>query len=287
MPTITLAPLPLLSDMPVVPIESDYEKIVDSSGDGEIGIVNVDQNLAKSMEYENHTKLTSIRLQQQSSDDDTELYATVDKIRTVNNGTRIKTNATSTIGSNLRQDSILTSTTAPSSQPIPSASLHSTGFTITPEHLTSPPLPPPPLPPLPLQVYTDTIASTIANDHDNISTHRPYYEEVIVRESLQDRAQYSPIEEDQNQQEQQLNENYYSSVNSERETTTSSDIYAEIANSSESGIVYQNPQYHYYSRPSNDIGIGDDTSEHYATVIELSNTEEDCTGSCLYQDVDS
>ncbi|CAF4865266.1 unnamed protein product, partial [Rotaria sp. Silwood2] len=40
------------------------------------------------------------------------------------------------------------------------------------------------------------------------------------------------IEEEQRQQEQQFNENYYSSVNSEQGATTSSDLYAEIGNGS-------------------------------------------------------
>ncbi|CAF1171801.1 unnamed protein product [Rotaria sordida] len=276
-PTVTLAPLPLLSDMLVVSIESDYEKIIDSSGDGEIDIMNVDRNTTRSMEYGNHTKLTPIRLQQESFDDDTELYATVNRTRTTNDGIRIKTNATSTINAAvLRQDSLLMSTTAFSSQPIPSISSHLTGFTITSEHLPPPPPPPPPpLPPLPLQVYTNTTVNTITNDdNDYSSIRRPCYDEVIVRESLQDCAQHLRIEEEQNQQEQQINENYYSSVNSEQETTTSSDIYAEIANGSESSIVYQNSQYHYYSRPSNDPGIGDDSSGRYETVIELNNIEE-------------
>ncbi|CAF2754644.1 unnamed protein product [Rotaria sp. Silwood2] len=284
--TITIAPLPLLSDMPVVPIESVYEKIVDSSDDGEIGVMNVDRISTGSIEYGKQTKTTPIQLQKQIYDDDTELYATINKTRTPNNKIRIKTNATNTTDVTLRQVSLITSTTVSSSQPISSTNLHSTGFTITPEYLPSPSLPPP-LPPLPPQVHTDTTANTIANDHDNRSTRRPYYEEVIVRESLQDRAQYLQIEEEQRQQEQQFNENYYSSVNSEQGATTSSDLYAEIGNGSGSGIIYQNPQYHYYSRPTNDTGVDDDTSERYVTVIELNNLEEDCTASRIYQDVDS
>ncbi len=116
----------------------------------------------------------------------------------------------------------------------------------------------------------------IPNDHN--PSHRPHYDEVIMRECLQYRAQRLQMEE------QQLRENYYSSVNSE---PNSSDLYAEIANGSASGTVYQNPQYHYYSRPSNSSGIGDDLSERYATVIETNNTSEQPTTNLLYQEVDS
>ena len=42
------------------------------------------------------------------------------------------------------------------------------------------------------------------------------------------------------EEQQQLRENYYSSVNSERGTTTGSDLYAEIANGSASGTVHPN-----------------------------------------------
>ncbi|CAF5179051.1 unnamed protein product, partial [Rotaria magnacalcarata] len=95
---------------------------------------------------------------------------------------------------------------------------------------------------------------------------RPHYDEVITRESLQYRAQRLQMEE---QQQQQMRENYYSSVNSERGTTTGSDLYAEIANGSASGTVHQNQQAYYYTRPSaGGSGLGDDLSERYATVIE-------------------
>ncbi len=159
-------------------------------------------------------------------------------------------------------------------------SLHLPGIAITSEH--PPPLPPPHprLLPLPVQVHPDITVNGITNDH-NTSRHRPHYDEVIMRECLQYRAQRLQMEE------QQLRENYYSSVNSEPGTTNSSDLYAEIANGSASGTVYQNPQYHYYSRPSNGSGIGDDLSERYATVIETNNTSEQPTTNRIYQEVDS
>ena len=120
-----------------------------------------------------------------------------------------------------------------------------------PEH----PPPPPPLPPLPHhQVYTSVAVNSNINDITQ-SSRRPHYDEVITRESLQYRAQRLQLEE---QQQQQLRENYYSSVNSERGTTTGSELYAEIANGSASGTVHPTQQSHYYSRPSGGSGHGDD-----------------------------
>ncbi|CAF2757454.1 unnamed protein product [Rotaria sp. Silwood2] len=279
--TVTLAPLPLSSDVSTVPIESDYEKIIGSSGDGEIRINNDYRDSTTSMEYGGYTKLTPIRSQQQSFDDDTQLYATVDKTRAVgNNEIRTTPNATAAIAAALRQGSSPASTTTSSSSPaIFSPSSYLTGYTMTsqipPEHPPPPP-PPPPLPPLLPQVY----GSTTANNND--SSRRPHYDEVITRESLQYRAQRLQMEE---QQQQQIRENYYSSVNSERGTTTGSDLYAEIANGSASGTVHQNQQSYYYSRPSVGSGIGDDLSERYATVVEA--VEQQSTTNRIYQDVDT
>jgi len=275
--TVTLAPLPLSSN---IPIESDYEKIIGSSGDGEIRINNDYRDSITSMEYGGYTKLTPIRSQQQSFDDDTQLYATVDKTRTIgNNGIRTTPNTTAAIAAAIRQGSSPASTTASSPQAIFSPSSHLTGYTMTsqapPEH-PPPPLPPPPLPPLLPQIY----GSINVNNID--SSRRPHYDEVITRESLQYRAQRLQMEE---QQQQQIRENYYSSVNSERGTTTGSDLYAEIANGSASGTVHQNQQSHYYSRPSAGSGIGDDLSERYATVIET--TEQQPTTNRIYQEVDT
>jgi hypothetical protein len=105
--TVTLAPLPLSSN---IPIESDYEKIIGLSGDGEIRINNDYRDSTTSMEYGGYTKLTPIRSQQQSFDDDTQLYATVDKTRTIgNNGIRTTSNA---IAAAIRQGSSPASTTA-------------------------------------------------------------------------------------------------------------------------------------------------------------------------------
>lgn len=157
-----------------------------------------------------------------------------------------------------------------------SASSYLTGYTMTsqspPEHPPPPP-PPPPLPPLLPQVY----GSTNINNID--SSRRPHYDEVITRESLQYRAQRLQMEE-----QQQIRENYYSSVNSERGTTTGSDLYAEIANGSASGTVHQNQQTYYYTRPAAGSGLGDDLSERYATVIEAV---EQPTNNRIYQDVDT
>lgn len=145
-----------------------------------------------------------------------------------------------------------------------------------PEH---PPPPPPPLPPLLPQVYGSVNMTTMD------SGRRPHYDEVITRESLQYRAQRLQLEE---QQQQQLRENYYSSVNSERGTTTGSDLYAEIANGSASGTVNPNSQSHYYSRPSAGSGLGDDLSERYATVVETAEQQQQQpTTNRIYQEVDS
>ena len=111
--TVNLAPLPLASDRSVVLIESDYEKIIGSSGDGEIRVNNDYRDSTTSMEYGGYTKLTPIRSQQQSFDDDTQLYATVDKTRTNGmNGIRTTPNATAAIAAALRQGSSSASTTA-------------------------------------------------------------------------------------------------------------------------------------------------------------------------------
>ncbi len=146
-----------------------------------------------------------------------------------------------------------------------------------PEHPPPPPPPPPPLPPLLPQVY----GRVGMNNMD--SSRRPHYDEVITRESLQFRAQRLQMEE---QQLQQIRENYYSSVNSERGTTTGSDLYAEIANGSASGTVHPNQQSHYYSRPSAGSGLGDDLSERYATVIETVEQQQPTTNR-IYQEVDT
>jgi hypothetical protein len=98
MPTVTLAPLPYLSDRA---FESDYEKIIDSSGDGEI---NDRRDSIASMEYRGYEKVKPIKSQPvQSFDDNTALYATVNKTRTGNNGLRITTNTPIAIDAAVRQ----------------------------------------------------------------------------------------------------------------------------------------------------------------------------------------
>lgn len=111
--TVTLAPLPVSSDVSVVPIESHYEKIIGSSGDGEIRANQDYRDSTTSMEYGGYTKLTPIRSQQASFDDETQLYATVDKTRTAaNSGIRTTPSTTAAIAAALRQGSSPASTTA-------------------------------------------------------------------------------------------------------------------------------------------------------------------------------
>ena len=109
-PTVTLAPLPYLSDKT---IESDYAKIIDSSDDEDISMISDYRDSMSSMEYGSYAKLTPVRSQpKQLFDDDTELYATVDKTRTANNRIRITTNTTIAIDATVRQNSSLISSTA-------------------------------------------------------------------------------------------------------------------------------------------------------------------------------
>jgi hypothetical protein len=103
-PTVTSAPLPL---SPAILIKSDYENIIGSSGDGKIGINNEQRASTTSMECDGYAKITPIRLSQQSFNDDTELYATVDKTRKAKNAIRIKTDAAA-----LPQGSLSATTTA-------------------------------------------------------------------------------------------------------------------------------------------------------------------------------
>ena len=111
--TVTLAPLPLSSDVSVVPVESHYEKIIGSSGDGEIHAHQDYRDSTTSMEYGGYTKLTPVRSQQPSFDDETQLYATVDKTRTAgNSGVRTTPSTTAAIAAALRQGSSPASTTA-------------------------------------------------------------------------------------------------------------------------------------------------------------------------------
>ena len=150
-----------------------------------------------------------------------------------------------------------------------------------------PPEHPPPPPPLPPPLLPQVYGSITANNND--SSRRPHYDELITRESLQYRAQRLQMEEEEEeeeqQQQQQIRENYYSSVNSERGTTTGSDLYAEIANGSASGTVNQNQATYYYYRTAVGSGFGDDVSERYATVIET--IEQQPTTNRIYQDVDT
>ena len=103
--TVNLAPLPLASDLPPISIESDYEKIIGSSGDGEF--LRDYQDSTASMEYGGYTKLTPIRSERRSSEDDdddeTQLYATVDKTRAGNS---------QAVAAAIRQGSSPASTTA-------------------------------------------------------------------------------------------------------------------------------------------------------------------------------
>lgn len=105
-PTVILPTLRLLSDVPIVSNESDYEKIPDSSGDGEVSIMNVDRTSTNSMQYGNYARLPSTRSPQQSFDDNPPIYATVNKTRNINNETRSNIN-----NSTARQNVLPTSTT--------------------------------------------------------------------------------------------------------------------------------------------------------------------------------
>lgn len=113
--TVTLAPLPVSTNLQ---IESDYEKIIGSSGDGEINVNQDYRDSLTSMEYGGYTKLTPIRSQHQSFDDETQLYATVDKTRTTtttapaNSTIRTTPNTTAAIAAAIRQGSSPASTTA-------------------------------------------------------------------------------------------------------------------------------------------------------------------------------
>ncbi len=125
----------------------------------------------------------------------------------------------------------------------------------------------------------------ITNNHDNISTRRPYhYENVIKRESLQYRDQHLKIEKEQTQQSRK---NDYLSVNRKREPSNSSDLYAELDNDSTSDAVYQNFQSHSYSRPSNGSEMDDNLSELYATVIKVNKNEEKSTTNHVCQEIHS
>jgi len=95
-PTITSAPLPLSTD---IPIESPYERVIGLSDDREISINNEQLTSTTSMESDGYQKIIPIRLSQLSLDDDTELYATVDKTRKAKNAIRRKTDTALTQGS--------------------------------------------------------------------------------------------------------------------------------------------------------------------------------------------
>ena len=111
--TVALAPLPMSTEFPTNSIESDYEKILGLSGDGEIRANGDYRDSTTSMEYGGYTKLTPIRSQRPSFDDDTQLYATVDKTRAgAGNALRMTPNATAAIAAAIRQGSSPASTTA-------------------------------------------------------------------------------------------------------------------------------------------------------------------------------
>jgi hypothetical protein len=109
-PTVTIEPVPLSSDITPELTESPYAKIIDSSDDKEISVINDDRASTRSMEDGGYAKITPIRSQQQSFDDDTELYATIDRAKQIKN--RIKTDAGSATDATLRQISSPVSTIA-------------------------------------------------------------------------------------------------------------------------------------------------------------------------------
>jgi hypothetical protein len=92
--TITSTPLPVSSDIPYTCFESDYEKIIGVSGDGEIRFVDNHRNSTMSMESGGYTKFKPIQSQQQLFIDDTHIYATVDKTRTAKSRLQMTPDAT-------------------------------------------------------------------------------------------------------------------------------------------------------------------------------------------------
>jgi hypothetical protein len=152
-----------------------------------------------------------------------------------------------------------------------SSSSHPSDSTKTSKHLS-----------LPLQVYTNI---TVSNNHDNTSSHHhPHYENVETRKSLQNRVRYSKMEGEQTEQKQQLRKNHYLYVNSDRQTTNTDDLYAELGDGS---TLDHNPQSHFYSQPLNGSEVDDDLSERYATIINVNNTEEQSTTNDIFQELDS
>lgn len=117
---VNLVPLPPVNESTGTSVESDYEKIIGSSGDGEIHVNHDYRGSNGSMEYGGYTKLTPIRNQERNSsvdndddDDETQLYATVDKNRHVNNSSlRLTNNTTAAVAAAIRQGSSPASTTA-------------------------------------------------------------------------------------------------------------------------------------------------------------------------------
>ncbi|CAF0994794.1 unnamed protein product [Didymodactylos carnosus] len=245
--------------------ESDgYEKII-GSADGEIQTVpsTVHRDSTSSTEY-GYTKLTIISVQAKPTIEETPLYATVDKAIS-----RTKSPVLISISSNTTNNTAAAAAAALSKGCSPasltqmlrssphdnSSSQLLTGSTIDQYQQTQPP--PPPLnhpPPIPLsfdQLYAH---------NSNGSLGKPYYDELITRESLQYRQQRL-------EQLPSL-ENYYSSVHSEG-TGPTSELYAEISNSSGLGTVPT--QYHDQNRTTMNRQpnyYSDDQSERYATVIE-------------------
>ncbi|CAF4360308.1 unnamed protein product, partial [Rotaria magnacalcarata] len=64
-PTVILPPIPLSPNVQMIPIESLYENISDQSGNGEIGIVNIDRTSTRPIAHSNPGELPPIRSQKQ------------------------------------------------------------------------------------------------------------------------------------------------------------------------------------------------------------------------------
>jgi hypothetical protein len=102
-PTVTIAPVPSSSDIPIDASGSHYEKIMDLVGDKGTSAINDHRTSTTTSNDGGYAKITPVRSQQKPFVDDTELYATIDKTKKAKN--RIRTDETSTIDVTPRQGS--------------------------------------------------------------------------------------------------------------------------------------------------------------------------------------
>jgi hypothetical protein len=108
-------------------------------------------------------------------------------------------------------------------------------------------------------LYANIPVNTQTNNYENISSRRrSYHDQAKPHESFPNRDQRLEIDEGQVRP--------ISSRNSERYTSGSSDLYAEIVNGSASGTIYPNHQSKLHSPLLNGNQIDDNISEGYATI---------------------